>query len=1136
TPYDDHGHGTHVASIAVGADAPYGVAPGASLMAAKVCDSGGSCPDTAIIMGIDFGVAQGADVENISLGGPGGDGTSALAQECNWAVDQGVVVVCAAGDGGPSCCTVGTPGDATKVITVGASDKSDALASFSSRGPTTDDRVKPDITSPGVSIYAAANCTSCSDVGMSGTSMATPHIAGVAALMLDARGSATPLQIKNCMGATAIDKGTTGKDCLWGWGRVDAYAAVNQIISNPNVSPPGDASDCGCECGGGMSLSLPSPLSLLSPLSPPTVTITNPTDGSNVSGTVNITTSTTGCIRRVKFYLIWISNNDEVVGEYLCEDSCPPFECSWNTSGYPEWKWYTIRADGRNPGGAVMDVDEITVRLLPSSTFHPARSISYGNREGLGTMLLAFLLPFGCAAILAGGRMQGSVYLHTRKINSLKDRRVATLILVLLLSLSIPAALSSADTFSVEYQFSPASLGDCCGPQMVEDTVLQEIPGEPLIPYRAARILLPQGTELKDVKVRHSKPQVQKGIDIPWGQPPCTFSDEPVKVGKNEEIYGSDNPYPSEVYKVLSVESFRGFQILNMILYPVQYQPKSGTVKFYQKLTVEVQFGKGMENKLYRGLAGDKADVSAMVDNPEIVGTYEDRPSPLSIEEYIVITNDTLLSTFLPLTNHKGKYVNGATVYTVSWIYSNYTGVDNPEKIRNFIKDMYTNHGTKWVLLGGDIAAVPYRGFYVYTGGYVDYDMLADMYFGHLDGTFNSDGDSRWAEPNDGVDWYAEVAVGRAPVESTTEAEHFVSKVIVYDQSDKPKRVLLHQSRVRSGNDPDSRCLPCNCGYWVPSDYYKDYLWEEDGTVTQAAWINAWAANPVAVEHIGHGSPTSYYINYEVGGTVTWSNSDVSSLTNTFFPWHTTVACHTGKIEYNDCLAEEYVKADHGAIACIHNDNYGWFSILDACKYSGEFCEMEFRACWNDGKQRLGDMLNQARSYLANSASSNSYYRWCFYERNLVGDPESQSGGGPLPSPPSPPKVTITNPTDGSHVSGTVSITTSTTKCIIKVKFYIIWISNNEVVGELLCEDEDPPFECSWNTAEYSSGWYTIRADGYNPSGKVMDVDEITVRLLPSSTLYPVRIANFASGEGLGTALLSLLVFFGSAGIMTREF
>jgi subtilisin family serine protease len=84
---------------------------------------------------------------------------------------------------------------------------------------------------------------------MSGTSMATPVVAGVSALMLDARGTATPLQVKNVLGYTAIDKGNPGKDALYGWGCVDALAAVNQIISNPNVTPPGDASDIGCTCG-----------------------------------------------------------------------------------------------------------------------------------------------------------------------------------------------------------------------------------------------------------------------------------------------------------------------------------------------------------------------------------------------------------------------------------------------------------------------------------------------------------------------------------------------------------------------------------------------------------------------------------------------------------------------------------------------------------------------------------------------------------------------------------------------------------------------------------------------------------------------------------------------------------------------
>ncbi|MBU7041260.1 MAG: hypothetical protein HXS45_10640, partial [Theionarchaea archaeon] len=649
-------------------------------------------------------------------------------------------------------------------------------------------------------------------------------------------------------------------------------------------------------------------------------------------------------------------------------------------------------------------------------------------------------------------------------------RKVTTFILAVLLILSIPAALSDNDTLSVDYTFTAESLGSCCGQYTIEGTMLEEVTGAPLIPYYAAAILLPQESELKDIKVKTGAPIIQKGIEIPWGQPPCTYSDTPVLVGKDESIYNSDTDYPNKLFEMVSVDSLRGFQILNIHLYPIQYQPQSGTVKFYETMTVEIKFGKGMKNKLYRGLYGDKADVAGMVDNPDVLATYEDGPAPLATEEYIIITDDTMQSTFQTLATHKAGYVNGATVYTVSWISSNYTGTDTQMKMRNFIIDKYTNNGCKYVLLGGDTASVPYRGFYVSTGGYTDSDMLADMYFGHLDGSHNSDGDTRYGETTDGVDFGAEVAVGRAPCQSVTEAQNFVNKVIAYELDDKPKRVLLHQSRVQSGNSPDARCLAYGCDNYIPGDYYIDYLFEENGTVSKSAWISHWAQDAIAVAHIGHGNTTVYYINYEIGGTVSWYNSDVASLTNTFWPWTTSVACITGQIEANDCLAEAYVMdANNGAIGAIYNDNYGWFSTSNACMYSGEFCINEFRACWSDGKEKLGDMLNKARSYLASSAQSNTYYRWCFYERNLVGDPESPCLTKRIPG--SNDTVTITYPADGATVLGTVDITTATTGAIDEVKFYID--------GTLVKDDTSSPFNYTWDTTTYPDDTYTILAEGY---------------------------------------------------------
>ena len=707
----------------------------------------------------------------------------------------------------------------------------------------------------------------------------------------------------------------------------------------------------------------------------------------------------------------------------------------------------------------------------------------------------------------------------------MKGRTMIVLALAIMLSASIPAAFSENDNFSVDYVFEMSS--DGCGQLMIKDTMVLSEPGAPLIPYRAASILLPVDAVLKDVKVKTGTPLVQTGFDLPWGQPPCTFSDTPVTVGKNEEIYGSDNFYPDTVFDIIGVEYFRGFAILNIHLYPVQYQPKSGTVHFYESMTVEVKFVKGSRNKLYRGLSGDRKDVARIVDNPDMVETYDEGVVPLATEEYIIITSSTLASTFQELADWKANFVNGASVYDTTYIYSLYSTGDNQTKIRNFISSKYNNNGTKYVLLGGDTGVVPYRGFYISTGGYTDSDMAADMYYAHLNGTFDGDGDGRYGETTDGVDYYAEVAVGRAPVDNATEAAAFVDKVIAYEQMDKPERVCLHESRVGTNNSPDARCLAWNCDNYIPTGYTIEYLFEEDGNVSKDDWRAAWAAGPIAVVHIGHGNTTVYYINYEVGGTVSWYTSDVSSLTNTFYPWTTSVACITGEFEdtTSDCLAEYYVKDDCGAIGALYNDNYGWYMTNDACALSGEFCEMEVRACWNDGYEKLGDILNRSRYYLASSAQSDSYYRWCFYERNLMGDPETpcltkRTGGQPDDT------VTITYPTNGSTVEGTVTITVSYEGSIDEVRFYIDDVLKNT--------DTLAPFQWDWDTTLDDDDDYTIRVDGY-VSGTLADTDSVTVTVQNETPTSWVEITYPADGQTVGGRRVTITVS-ASEDIDTVEF
>ena len=682
----------------------------------------------------------------------------------------------------------------------------------------------------------------------------------------------------------------------------------------------------------------------------------------------------------------------------------------------------------------------------------------------------------------------------------MKRNPILTLAVVLILSVSMAAASLGTDSFSVDYTFEAVEIE---GQWMIKDTLLREIPGEPLMPYLPAQILLPQGSSVTEISIIASDPYMEGGHDIPWGQVPATFTsaESAEKIDKNHEIYDSDNWYLGTLYEMVSVESFRGYDILCINLFPVDYKPLSGTVKFTEKMTVVVHYTEGTPNDMCRNGDEDRAAVAVMVDNTGELETYAECVDqcvpylPGGPNEYVIITNDALSSIFQELADHKSDYVNGATVVTTDWIYNNFTGRDNPEKIRKFIRAAYFSWRTNYVLIGGDVFVVPYRGFYASVDEYIDNDMAADMYYGCLDGDFNADGDGKWAEPEDNVDWLEEVFIGRAPVLTWGEAQNFVDKVIAYEGAPREKVLQFHASYLRSGNDPDSRQIAWDCYQWVPGDYTIKELFETDGQVTKSDWRSAWNGSyggppyypPLIFQHAGHGETNVYHINYEVGGTVAWYNWDVPSLNNNnFWPLHTSVACLSGEFEANDCLAEKYVKDDCGAIACFMNDNYGWFSTLDASMYSGEFLENQYRALFSDGKEHLGELLNQSKAYMVCSAMGNCVYRWCFYELNLIGDPETPL----LTRRTGPPGDTIalTSPPNNATVYGTWRITTRVTgDAIDRAEF---WIN-----GMLKYTDSTYPYKYYWNTTSYPEDVdATIIVKGYDDI-TLVDSDTATVNV-----------------------------------------
>jgi subtilisin family serine protease len=254
---DDVGHGTHVAGIVAGSGAAssgryVGVAPQATLLIGKVCVPSG-CPFSAVIAGMEW-AAPTARIVNMSLAGPATDGSDVLSQALNTlAAQYGTLFVVAAGNAGDPQ-SVGTPGTADAALTVASVTKQDTMSGFSSRGPrAVDFALKPDAAAPGSDIVAArANGTPVGDTDpiddnytrLSGTSMATPHMAGAAALLAQAHPDWQAAQLKSALMSTAVPiANATIYD--QGVGRVDLARAVSQLVvaspaslSFDRLSPP----------------------------------------------------------------------------------------------------------------------------------------------------------------------------------------------------------------------------------------------------------------------------------------------------------------------------------------------------------------------------------------------------------------------------------------------------------------------------------------------------------------------------------------------------------------------------------------------------------------------------------------------------------------------------------------------------------------------------------------------------------------------------------------------------------------------------------------------------------------------------------------------------------------------------------
>ena len=237
-PLDDNGHGTHVAGTIAAMDndiGVVGVAPKASIYSLKSLDNNGSGSYSNIIAAIQWSIDNNMQIVSMSFGGS--SYSKALEDICNAAYNGGILLVAAAGNNGGdgSKDTVGYPAKYNSVIAVAATDSSDARASFSSVG------AEVEVAAPGVSIPSTVptSGTKYSDPSgyksLSGTSMACPHASGTAALVMKKDPNLANADVRKILSNTSVDLGAPGRDVFFGFGRIDAKAAVDNISPQPPV-------------------------------------------------------------------------------------------------------------------------------------------------------------------------------------------------------------------------------------------------------------------------------------------------------------------------------------------------------------------------------------------------------------------------------------------------------------------------------------------------------------------------------------------------------------------------------------------------------------------------------------------------------------------------------------------------------------------------------------------------------------------------------------------------------------------------------------------------------------------------------------------------------------------------------------
>jgi hypothetical protein len=591
--------------------------------------------------------------------------------------------------------------------------------------------------------------------------------------------------------------------------------------------------------------------------------------------------------------------------------------------------------------------------------------------------------------------------------------RIRVILLAGFIALFCPSQTHSAE-LSQSVRFSPRDLtfSQSAGFEVVylKGCDITSQVGEPLLPVKQVSVILPPGSRVEEVVITGTEGELFPGeYQILPVQPPRILSmmQEPIPFVQPEpRIYQRSAEYPGKLVEYTGTGFLGGHQLVNVLVYPVQYLPAQSRIKFYSEVEFTVRYSAGEKEPVpirHRSTAVSQVyqtilnratlnpDLGRLNFKPKEIGNSVVPPGDF---EYVIITAASFVSTFQPLADWKTQKGVPAQIVSTDWIYLNYSGYDNAEKVRNFIKDAYQNWGTIWILLGGDTNVVPDRSTWAMdceAGMHPEENQVrCDLYFSDLDGTWDANGNHIYGEVEDSVDLYADVFVGRASCSNVSKAQALVNKLLTYEKNPPADYItkMLFLAEILWSNPYTNSGIGKDMidELYVPPQFDPiTKLYQDLGNENWSTATAAMNAGQNIINHDGHCNITVM----SVGNGALYLH-DMDNLYNS--PRNSilySIGCWPAAIDY-DCIAEHFTNNPNGGgVAFIGNSRYGWGSPGNPeYGYSNRFDQQFHASLFIRDIYNIGATVADMKSFYVPFSRQENVYRWCQYQVILLGDPE----------------------------------------------------------------------------------------------------------------------------------------------------